>query len=256
MVEYESVILSLEKSFPQLGDTHLLTDDDKYGILTEDTPVGQVPVITFCNRSDFEAFLRYVYNGKYDVPSTQGAAVITYPDTVKTASLRKEYLAAHSNDMIGWVHHFQELKKDREAVTSTIVVLSQGPYSGYIPPIYPYEKWLSMSSVIRRYHECTHYIVKRKYHSGRTDLFDELEADTVGIYAALGKQDSMLLRQCLGIENGIYITGRLELYTAPITDAIRYIDDVLRAFEDIPPVTCPYDLIPDIEELRQQFSKR
>ena len=46
--------------------------------------------------------------------------------------------------------------------------------------------WLQKSQIIRKYHECTHFICRNLYPEKTDAVRDELIADAIGIYAADG----------------------------------------------------------------------
>ncbi|MBR4223520.1 MAG: hypothetical protein IKR73_01795, partial [Oscillospiraceae bacterium] len=183
---------ALQGQTPTGADLSHFVMDDRDSIIIEDTPAGSVPVVTLHDRSAFETFLRcMVYRCELAyIPASQGAAMISgIIDRQKIAALREGYLKEHPGDMMGWIRRFEEIRTDKRAVTSDMVVLSYGAYSGFVPEGHTEDEWLSLSMTIRKYHECTHFIVHRLYHHEKDGLFDELMADTVGIYAALGMYD-------------------------------------------------------------------
>ena len=109
-------------------------------------------------------------------------------------------------------------------------MLSSGPYSALSAERagFAESEWLALSHTIREYHECTHFVCRRFYPDKVNAIWDELVADAVGILAALGRYDTRLAMLVLGIENGVYVGGRLENYVPPeAKDKGRYIEGIL-----------------------------
>jgi hypothetical protein len=83
-------------------------------------------------------------------------------------------------------------------------------------------EWLSRSLVIRREHEFTHYFTLRVFGAMRTNAFDELLADFVGLIRAFETYRGDLARRFLGLENHPRYRegGRLENYRGdpPLSD--------------------------------------
>ena len=97
-------------------------------------------------------------------------------------------------------------------------MLSTGPYSA-VQVSDP--DWLQKSQVIRKYHECTHFICRNLYPEKTDAVRDELIADAIGIYAAYGRYDANLARLFLGIKDGKYTGGRLENYVSSLDSLSR-----------------------------------
>ena len=159
---------------------------------TVHTPAGPVEILTLYDRADFETFLRIMafHCGESFIPETQGAAVL--------------------KGIVNWPGSLAH----RAVVYDTLIVLSSGPYSRVDAAAagFSEEEWLRISLVIRRFHECTHVVCRRLYPDQIDAVWDELAADAVGIYAALGRFDPELEKLFLGIREDRYVGGRLQNY--------------------------------------------
>ena len=132
-----------------------------------------------------------------------------------------------------------------------LVVLSRGPYSnvdgaaaGYGP-----DEWLELSDTIRRFHELTHVVCRRRYPEYIDPVRDELVADAVGIYAAFGFFDVNMEKLFLGITGRQYTVGRLENYTDEPEKTVETVCDVLgriKMIVDEKKGAEPFDLIPEL----------
>ncbi len=97
----------------------------------------------------------------------------------------------------------------------SLIILSRGFYSGLDASFTPFTQieWMNISLEIRKYHELTHYICRKKYGFLKEALLDEIFADCMGIVIAIGRYDDVLAMQFLGIEQETYKYGmRLENY--------------------------------------------
>lgn len=152
----------------------------------ESTPAGVVRIVELHDRSDFETFLMCIGSKcrKVEIPVTQGA-----------------------------VFYKGHICPDR---VDALIVLSAGPYSGVQAKDagFDEDEWIRLSLIIRKAHECTHYVMRSLYE-GKTDaVWDELVADAAGLYAAFGRYDARLAKQFLGITGDSFTGGRLENYVS------------------------------------------
>ena len=130
---------------------------------------GDVPVITLGNASDFEDFIvNLVYKGSRPDNISQMGASFVFGKSQRFLVLSKKF---YSN--------------------------TQPEYVSLSP-----EEWREKSMILRREHECTHYYTKRFYGSASNNLHDELIADFMGIYEALGYYKAKLFQHFMGIEEG------------------------------------------------------
>ena len=186
--------------------------------------------MTLYNLDDFITFLRIMASRctMADIPDTQGASLLDgISDWTKIRAHKAEYIAGElkkGNPNPDWISEFKRFTSDKRNYLSTLAVLSVGPYSGIsTEAINGYfhsrgqrmiteEEWLSLSDTIRRYHECTHFICRKRYPDKKDAVWDELVADAVGISAAFGSYERGLGELFLGIKDGRYTGGRLENY--------------------------------------------
>ena len=187
------------------------------------TPEGAVLVVTLGNRRDFELILRglmAVKNGPLDqIPQSQGAAMLTVFNWPRIHAHLALYPANERNA------EFQRFTLVKENYMDMLVVLSRGPYSNVSAAQMgcTQEDWMNLSDTIRRYHELTHVICRRRCPKKADPVRDELIADAVGLYAAYGFFDPEMEKLFLGIQGETYTGGRLENYTdkpGQITPAI------------------------------------
>ena len=226
------------------------------------TPAGSVRVVTLGNRQDFELALRGLMAAKdgpqIPIPESQGAAMLTVFNWPRIHA----HLAAFPEE-----ERAAELKRFtavRENYIDTLVVLSRGPYSHVDAAAVgeAEEEWLGHSDTIRRFHELTHVICRRRYPGDVAPIRDELVADTVGLTAAYGRFDPMLERRFLGIDDdGRYIGGRLGNYTdtpETLTRAVCAALERIKTKIENQAKTEPFRLIPalmqaaDLEEVINQ----
>ncbi len=198
---------------------HFLTDE-RDSLEYEDTPAGKACIITLFNRADFITFLQIMGNRcmPVPIPETQGASILDgVINWEKIRDHRDEFISAElrkGNTHPDWAGEFKRFTSEKDNYTDSLIVLSIGPYSGISAGQVgiPAGKWLEKSYNIRRYHECTHFICRRKYPDKKDAIWDELVADAVGIYAAFDRFDPKMEELFLGIKDGRYEGGRLENY--------------------------------------------
>jgi hypothetical protein len=161
-------------------------------------------------RPEFVALVRALThrNEPKPVPDSQGAIMIAgYNNWSRVRELRQRG---------------EELR--RELYQDRFILLSDGPYSA-VPAAdlgLADETWRELSLVLRRDHECTHYLTRRIFGSMRNNLHDELLADYAGITAAVGRFHAAWFLRFLGLENfpAYRAGGRLDLYRGdpPLSD--------------------------------------
>ena len=247
--DYKRVVLRGEEPTSKSLDIYQGDEADRDEIM--DTPAGKVRVVTLGNRQDFELVMRNLMAAKSGplepVPESQGAAMVTVFNWPRIHA----HLAQFPEEEQG--EEFKRFTSVKENYVDMLVVLSRGPYShvdaaqaGFEP-----EAWLNDSDTIRRYHELTHVICRRKYPGDVSAIRDELVADAVGLYAAYGCFDIRLEELFLGIREGKYTGGRLGNYTDRPEEIA---EPVSAAMERIREAVCagkgqePFDLIPSLME--------
>lgn len=185
------------------------------------TPAGRIPILITAHRDDFGALLRALTmrNEPEDIPEATGAMIVSgYNNWDRIRTLRKRWEADHADDFggIGWTVEFQRIVSQKALYQDKFIILSDGPYSG----VQGHElgisdaEWRETSLVIRREHECTHYVTRHLLNSMQNRLLDELIADYMGIVAAAGCFKADWFLRFMGLENFPEYRngGRLENY--------------------------------------------
>ena len=185
-------------------------------LIEEVTPAGPVPVITLHDRADFELFLQIMAHRciPKDIPLTQGAAILDgVINWEKIRTHKTEFFLKNGTDA-DWGAEFDRFTSDRKNFKDALVILSYGPYSAVSAEKTGFsdEEWLRLSHIIRKTHECTHFICRRLFPDKKEAVWDELVADAAGIFAAFGRFDSGFEELFLGIRGEEYSGGRLENY--------------------------------------------
>lgn len=130
----------------------------------------------------------------------------------KIENHKKEYLSSGNPD---WNMEFRRFTSRAENFKDRVLVLSGGPYSNYPAEKagYTEKEWKQISVDIRMYHECTHYVCRRRWQEKQNAVMDEVVADAIGLLGAVGHFDKKLAMEFLGItEEGKYVGGRLKVY--------------------------------------------
>ena len=245
--EIYSDIVRKGNDAPKRDLSHFITSEADT-LIFEKTPAGEVCVITLFERKDFVTFLQIMGNKctPVDIPDTQGASILDgVINWTRIYDHEKEYLEAEKkkgNLFPDWNEEFHRFTKDKRNYLDALIILSVGPYSN-IPAQkagFDEDEWISLSHEIRRYHECTHFLCRRMFPEKIDAIWDELVADAVGIYGALGRFDMDLERLFLGIKGEEYSGGRLENYVeeededkkaAELKRLAKYSSDILKIFE-------------------------
>jgi hypothetical protein len=137
---------------------------------------------------------------------------------------RWEALEPSARETATWGEEFQRLQPRKELYQDRFILLSDGPYSA-VPAGdlgLGEAEWRELSLVIRRDHECAHYLTRRLFGSMRNNLLDELMADYAGLVGAVGRFRADWFLRFLGLEDfPRYRAGaRLDLYRGkpPLSD--------------------------------------
>ncbi|HSN85476.1 MAG TPA: hypothetical protein VL025_01910 [Thermoanaerobaculia bacterium] len=185
------------------------------------SPAGRIPLIIVRHRPEFVRLVQALThrNEPKPVPDSQGAIMIAgYNNWTRVRELRRRG---------------EELR--RELYQDRFILLSDGPYSA-VPAAelrLHEEEWRELSLVLRRDHECAHYLTRRIFGSMRNNLHDELIADYAGITAAIGHYRAAWFLRFLGLEDFPVCRagGRLHLYRGdpPLSDdAFRQLHAMVR----------------------------
>jgi len=181
------------------------------------TPVGKAEVIYLHHRSDFERFVRIMaYKGEDTaIPRTMGAVSLQGIVNWRKIERIKARFFERGGTPEGWAQRFAGLKDEKARYQDCLIAVSRGGYSGidWTQTGYGEEEWERISFEIRVYHECVHFMCRKKYPSFIDPLWDELLADCAGITHAIGAYDANLASLFLGIgPEGDYRGGRLVTY--------------------------------------------
>ncbi|MCR5651413.1 MAG: hypothetical protein K6F86_09565 [Lachnospiraceae bacterium] len=271
MEKYPPIVRSGEEA--EIKDLSHFKMSEKDSLVTVDTPEGEVRVVTLFERHDFVTFLQIIANRckPVEIPDTQGASIVS--GIINWEKIRKheeEFLKAEAekgNLIPDWHAEFERFTSDKKNYLDVLIVLSVGPYSNTPAESFGYtdDEWIGLSNTIRLYHECTHFVCRKRFPGKEEAVWDELVADAVGIYAALGRFDIAMEEKFLGIEDGHYTKGRLENYIEDLTgeekqaaldELSRKAADILKGFDEMirnNKDAKPFDIAILLEENRERF---
>lgn len=193
--------------------------DERDSCIMESTPAGEIMIVTLHVREDFETFLNIMANKcvAKEIPASQGSSIIDgIINWQRIKTHKKEYIKSQlaRGSQPDWASEFKLFTAKKTNYLDAIIVLSVGAYSGIPAEHFGFNQaeWIEYSHKIRKAHECTHFICRRKYPSQIDAVWDEVVADAVGIIAAFGRYDLVLEEIFLGIDENRYVGGRLENY--------------------------------------------
>lgn len=196
--EYKDIALRGKQSDYPI--TFSLSPKDSFE--TVNTKMGDVNVITMFKREDFVHMVRCL-GGKcepIDIPDSTGAMAIF------------------------GLNNWNKVREGLEDYKDSIIILSSGNYSNVSNKDVKSatnneidisdEEWTNKSITIRKYHEITHFVMRKEYPNNIQAIRDEIIADMVGIVAGFNYYDTRLAKLFLGLEGNEYRKGgRLENYT-------------------------------------------
>ena len=263
---YRSVVLAGE--MPEIRSLAHFRQSPQDSSETVETPAGRVQVVSIRDRGDYERLVRCMMAAKEGplapVPATQGASTLTVFNWPRIRAHQEKFLAeqrAAGNPDPDWSKEFQCFLSVKENYIDMLVVLSWGPYSA-VPAEkagWPEDSWLETSLAIRKYHELTHVICRRQYPDRVEAVWDELVADAIGIYGALGRFDPALEKLFLGIAGDRYAGGRLENYTDSAAQLAGMVSRTLEGFAQLfadHPGAEPFAMIPLLQERQRGWKER
>ena len=205
------------------------------------TVAGRIPVLIVHGHDDFVSLVRALTsrNEPAAVPDAQGALMVAgYNNWDRIRALRRrwEERAPDQRQTDSWDAEFKRILPQRDLYQDRFIVVDDGFYSA-VPPGeigVEAERWRELSIVIRREHECTHYLTRRVLGSMRNNALDELLADYAGITAACGRFRSEWFLRFVGLESyPRYRAGaRLDIYRGepPLSPgAFRVLHRLLKA---------------------------
>ena len=198
---------------------------------------------------------------KASIPASQGASTLVAFNWPRIYAHREQFMEeqrAAGVEEPDWSEEFSRFISVPANYQDLLVVLSWGPYSSVTAAEagQTEDTWPEISYAIRKYHELTHVICRRLYPDRIDGVWDELVADAVGIYAALGHYDAALEKRCLGITGERYTGGRLENYSDDTEKLAKPVSEMLDRFCGMigeHPDAAPFDLIPILQEYQESF---
>lgn len=187
------------------------------------TVAGKIPVLYCRDRKDFEALLQAItaQNRPEPIPIAKGAQYFAgYINRERVNRYKKVFL--ENNPEFFWPAEFETFSKNKDLYCDKFIILSNSPYSNVSAELMGLEEaeWLEKSLILRREHECMHYIARRKLIDVKNNALDEIVADTAGMMTALHDFKSSWLLLFLGfdIDSKLRKEGRLNLYRATLSD--------------------------------------
>lgn len=231
---YPEVVLKGKVPLDRSTEHFIKSENDRIELLF--TPAGEVVCVTLYNREDFEIFYQIMgCKCRNDVVSKMtGAAVL---DGVVNWGRINSFLDERSrqcrenNEFFDKNAEFKRFVSLKSNYCDYLILLSTGGYSGLKGESFGIdeEEWKACSVEIRKAHECTHYICRKKYPDLIDPVWDEIAADAVGILSAFGHSIPDMECVFLGVSEDGYTKGRLENYSG--TDDIN--ETARRAYEAI-----------------------
>jgi len=208
-------------------------------VVIHPSPAGRIPLLIARSRPEFVALIRALTkkNEPEPVPDAQGALMVSgYNNWSRVGELRRrwEALDPAGRETVTWGEELQ--RTPRELYQDRFILLSDGPYSA-VPAAdlgLDETEWREMSLIIRREHECAHYLTRRLFGSMRNNLLDELIADYAGLVAATGGFRADWFLRFVGLEEFPRYRpgGRLDLYRGkpPLSDgAFRVLQALVKS---------------------------
>ncbi len=210
-----------ERPFPP--DSLLATHFDTLSWELYQTSAGKIPVIYCRARTDFEAMLRAITakNSLEPIPVTQGAQYISgYRNRERIRHRKRKFL--EENDELFWPAEWKAMSENKDLYCDKLIILSNNPYSNIPARKMGLEdaEWLEKALILRREHECMHYIVRRRLLNVTNNVLDEIVADAAGMMEALNDFRASWLLLFLGFDGTgeLQADGRLHIYRSALSD--------------------------------------
>ena len=213
--EYKNVCLRGEKCERPIT----FSKDPKDSLETVETPAGSVEVLSLRKREDFVHACQCLGNKcePVEIPDSTGAmAIFGLNNWDKVRAGMDNY--KDSFIILSSGNYSNVNNKDVYSITNTEIDLSE-------------EEWVEKSITIRKYHELTHFVMRKTYPDDISFIRDELIADCIGLICAFNYFDIRLLKLFLGIEGETYREGgRLQNYEGGdkknIPEVLKMIDEL------------------------------
>ena len=214
--EYKNVVLRGMKADRTLSFS--LNPEDSLEKI--ETPGGFVEVLTLRDRDDFVHAVQCLGNRcePEEVPASMGASVIF------------------------GLNNWEKVRAGEDDYKDSLIILSSGNYSNVdsdavskcLGQKIAEDEWIEKSITIRKYHELTHFVMRKLYPDDKDALRDELIADLAGLIEAFAYYDDDLARLFLGLENEEYRNGgRLENYEGGTSENIPKVNVMIERYKDI-----------------------
>lgn len=217
-----------------------LAQPEAVEVVLHTCPAGRIPLIIVRRRPEFVALIQALTrkNEPEPVSDAQGALMLAgYNNWNRIRELRYQWEAEEpaARQAATWGEEFQRVQAQRELYQDRFILLSDGPYSAVPAGDLGLDEavWRQLSLVIRRDHECAHYLTRRLFGSMRNNLLDELMADYAGLVGATGRFNAGWFLRFLGLEDfpRYRSGGRLDLYRGkpPLSEgAFRVLQRLIR----------------------------
>jgi hypothetical protein len=202
-------------------------------------------VIVARRRSDFESLVRALMGRSepIEVPSEMGACLVRgLINQDRVRRYREAWAVARGGDEdLAWASEMKHLAVHKELYQDRLILLSEGNYSAVAPSEVGLDEdsWRTESLLLRRDHECFHYLTSRLSGIVRSHPLDEICADLAGMLAtSLGYRAELALR-FLGLDRWPEerVGARINLYLrdAPLLGPSRrlLLDLVVRSVSTI-----------------------
>ncbi|MBF0516257.1 MAG: hypothetical protein HQK97_03925 [Nitrospirae bacterium] len=213
---YRDVTLRGEKPDTKSGGLPL-KHPEALRLIIHPTLAGHIPVLMPYAREDFISIIASLAqkNEPDPIPASMGALTVAgYNNWDRINRMQADY--EKDNSFIPWAVVFDEMMSNVALYQDKFIILSDGPYSNCTAAQMGISEndWIDKSLIIRREHECAHYMTKRLFLSMRNNIMDELIADFSGITAAFDTFKAEWFLRFIGLENFPEYRkgGRLENY--------------------------------------------
>ena len=192
------------------GDRLTLEVPGELRLLIQGHPAGALPVLTTSNRKDFLTLL-CALGGRSEprsFPSAVNAQLISgYNNWDRVGRYRDAWQRKRDGSLThDWAAEMQRvIRTEPSLFQDRIVLVTDAPYSGVtaseLELAITDSEWRRRSMSLRLEHEFTHYATKRLWGTMRTNLFDELLADFMGMTHALGRFSKDAFSRFLGLSH-------------------------------------------------------
>jgi hypothetical protein len=198
-------------------DSLQLQHPEAVQLIIHQTAAGKIPLLYTGDRQDFINLVCALTkkNEPVPIPESMGAQIVSgYNNWGRIREYRERWQRANPEQ--DWDLEFQRLIPQKDLYQDTFVILSNNEYSGVPARDMELTKntWRQMSLVVRREHECAHYLMRRLFGQMRNNMLDELIADYAGLVSAFGRYRAAYFLHFLGLTDypRSWKGGRIENY--------------------------------------------